>query len=125
MVSTMVCAHSILRDGAGQPSRVVPRLAIHVERDGCVLVDAPDAIPLANVLIAVKKRSRRIRLHVIAAKVRLAHALPREYVSGEPVHYLGRRYRLKVIVNTGVTVQTRMRGMFIAVTAPERSTVSS
>jgi len=104
-----------------QPSRTVPRVAIHVEPDGRVLVDAPNTAPLADVLTAVKKRSRWISQHVGAAKARLAHVLPREYVSGESLHYLGRRYRLKVIVNAGAMAQARMRGAFIAVTVSEHA----
>ncbi len=104
-----------------QASRTVTRVAIHVEPDARVLVDAPDTAPLADVLAAVKKRARWISQYVGAAKVRLAHVLPREYVSGESLHYLGRRYRLKVIVNTGVAVEARMRGAFITVTTPENS----
>ena len=104
-----------------QSARTVPRLAIHVEPDGRVLVDAPDAAPLDTVLAAVKKRSRWISRHVSAARVRLAHLLPREYVSGEALHYLGRRYRLKVIVAVGATPGARMRGAFIVVTVPAQS----
>ncbi len=102
-----------------QSSRTVTRVAIHVEPDARVLVDAPDTAPLADVLTAVKKRARWISQHVGAARARLAHVLPREYVSGESLHYLGRRYRLKVIVNTEAAVEARMRGVFIAVTVPE------
>jgi hypothetical protein len=101
-----------------QPSRVVPRIAIHVESDGRVQVDAPCAAPLAEVLAAVKKRSRWICQHVNAAKARLAHVLPSEYVSGESLHYLGRRYRLKVIVDMASPVEARMRGAFIVVSVP-------
>lgn len=104
-----------------QTSRTVARVAIHVEPDARVLVDAPDAAPLADVLAAVKKRARWISQHVGAAKARLAHVLPREYVSGESLHYLGRRYRLKVIVNAEAAVVARMRGAFITVTAPEHA----
>lgn len=99
-------------------SRIVTRIAIHVDPDARVLVDAPDTAPLADVLTAVKKRARWISQHVGAAKARLAHVLPREYVSGESLHYLGRRYRLKVIVNAEAAVEARMRGAFITVTAP-------
>jgi predicted metal-dependent hydrolase len=102
-----------------QASRTITRVAIHVEPDARVLVDAPDTVPLADVLTAVKKRARWISQHVGAARARLAHVLPREYVSGESLHYLGRRYRLKVIVNAETAVETRMRGAFITVTAPE------
>ena len=103
-----------------QSSRTATRVAIHVEPDARVLVDAPDTAPLADVLAAVKKRARWISQHVGAARARLAHVLPREYVSGESLHYLGRRYRLKVIVNAEAAVEARMRGAFITVTAPEQ-----
>lgn len=99
-----------------QPSRLVSRIAIHVEPDGRVHVDAPTLAPLADVLSAVRKRSRWISHHVSAAKDRLAHVLPREYVSGESIHYLGRRYRLKVIVEANSAVEARLRGEFVVVT---------
>ena len=107
-----------------QPSRTATRVAIHVDPDARVLVDAPDAARLADVLVAVKKRARWISQHVNAARARLAHVLPREYVSGESLHYLGRRYRLKVIVNPEALVETRMRGAFITVTAPESASAT-
>jgi predicted metal-dependent hydrolase len=103
-----------------QPSRVVSRIAIHVEPDGRVQVDAPSTAPLADVLSAVKKRCRWISQHVSAAKARLAHVLPREYVSGESLHYLGRRYRLKVIVDPATPLKAHMRGAFIIVAVPKR-----
>lgn len=101
-----------------QPSRVVSRIAIHVEPDGRVEVDAPSAASLAEVLAAVKKRVRWISQQVSAIKERLKHVLPCEYVSGESLHYLGRRYRLKVIVDLRSPVEARMRGAFIIVTLP-------
>jgi predicted metal-dependent hydrolase len=104
-----------------QLTRTVTRIAIHVDPDARVLVDAPDTAPLADVLTAVKKRARWISQHVDAARARLAHVLPREYVSGESLHYLGRRYRLKVIVNAEAAVEARMRGAFITVTGPEHT----
>lgn len=102
-----------------QSSRTVTRVAIHVEPSARVLVDAPDAAPLSVVMVAVKKRARWISQHVSAAKARVAHVLPREYVSGEALKYLGRRYRLKVIVNAEAPLDTSMRGAFITVTAPD------
>ena len=102
-------------------SRTITRVAIHVEPDARVLVDAPDTAPLADVLTAVKKRARWISQHVGAARARLAHVLPREYVSGESLHYLGRRYRLKVIVNAGAAIEARMRGAFITATVPDHA----
>lgn len=107
-----------------KPSRVVPRVAIHVEPDGRVQVDAPSTAPLVEVLAAVKKRSRWISQHVSAAKARLAHVLPREYVSGESLLYLGRRYRLKVIVDPAASVKAHMRGAFIIVAVPKHDTTT-
>jgi predicted metal-dependent hydrolase len=106
-----------------QPSRTVQRVAIHVEPDGSVLVDAPEATPIDTVLTAVKKRSRWISQHVGAARERLAHVLPREYLSGESLHYLGRRYRLKVSIQAGAVPDARMCGGFIVVTVPKHSPV--
>ena len=104
-----------------QPLRANQRLAIHVEPDGRVLVDAPEAAPLDTVLSAVRKRSRWISRHVDAARKRMAHVRPRDYVSGESLHYLGRRYRLKVVIQADASPDTRMRGGFIVVTVPEPS----
>lgn len=101
-----------------QTTRVVSRVSIHVEPDGRVEVDAPPSTPLADVLAAVRKRSRWISQHVSAAKARLAHVLPREYVSGESIHYLGKRYRLKVIVQTGFASEAKLRGAFLVVSVP-------
>lgn len=101
-----------------QTTRVVSRVSIHVEPDGRVEVDAPPSTSLADVLAAVRKRSRWISQHVSAAKARLAHVLPREYVSGESIHYLGKRYRLKVIVQTGFASEAKLRGTFLVVSVP-------
>lgn len=106
-----------------QPSRAVTRVAIHVEPDACVLVDAPDTALLVDVLTAVKKRARWISKHVNAARTRLAYVLPREYVSGESLHYLGRRYRLKVVIDAEVRAEARMRGAFITVTTTEQASI--
>lgn len=98
-----------------QPSRAASRIEIHVEPDGSVLVNAPNSAPLDEVLAAVRRRSRWISQHVNAAKARMVHVLPREYVSGESLYYLGRRYRLKVIVNPTSAAEARLRGAFVVV----------
>ena len=73
------------------------RIAIHVDPDGSVLVDAPPDFADDAVRQAVQKRARWVIDHVAEARSRHAHVRPREYVSGEQVLYLGRRYMLKVI----------------------------
>lgn len=78
------------------PSRTT-KVAIHVNPDGSVSVDAPPDQPEQAIKHAVQKRARWITNHVTEARQRYAHVRPREYVSGEQVLYLGRRYMLKVL----------------------------
>ena len=104
-----------------QADREVQRLSIHVEPDGRVLVDAPPGVAHAVVLAAVRKRSRWISQHVEAALGRRTNLSPRQYVSGESLLYLGRRYRLKVVVQPDARAGASMRAGFVVVTVPDRS----
>lgn len=103
-----------------QLQRQANRIAIHVEPNGSVLVDAPANASLEHVRAAVAKRARWISGNVQAARTRWAQIQPREYVSGESLLYLGRRYRLKVLPDRGAAPGAAMRGPFIEVTVPER-----
>lgn len=102
-----------------QPGRT-RRVAIHVEPDGRVVVDAPAGAAQAEIASAVSARARWIHGHVLAARQRMAHVLPREYVSGESLPYLGRRYRLKVNVEPAAGSSVRLRGGFVEVTVAEK-----
>jgi predicted metal-dependent hydrolase len=73
------------------------RIAIHVHHDGAVEVEAPENAGEAVIRKAVLKRARWVLRHVGDARKRFEHVLPRQYVSGEQVLYLGRRYALKVV----------------------------
>jgi len=90
--------------------RRTTRVAIHVEPDGKVIVDAPPGFCPAAIQEAVQKRARWIVSHVEDAKARFAHVHPREYVSGEQIIYLGRRYVLKVLPTTEKPKAVRLRG---------------
>lgn len=72
------------------------RIKIDVLSDGGVNVDAPIGATAEEIAKALQKRGRWVHEHVAAARKRFEHVLPREYVSGEQVIYLGRRYSLKV-----------------------------
>ena len=72
------------------------RVRIHVHHDGSVEVEVPETATHDEIGKAVQKRARWVHDHVHNAKRRFEHVLPREYVSGEQVLYLGRRYSLKV-----------------------------
>lgn len=109
--------HFTLRE---HPQRPPHRIAIHVEPDGDVLVDAPPGSSIEKVKGAVIKRARWIRGNVEAARSRHAHVLPREYVSGESVLYLGRRYRLKVLADQDGTPEAALRGHFVEVRVETR-----
>lgn len=98
-----------------QPERKARRVAIHVEPDGRVIVDVPPEASPTQIKTAVAARARWIHKHVSEARARLAHVLPREYVSGESLLYLGRRYRLKVSIDDVDIVAVRLKGGYIEV----------
>lgn len=86
------------------------RIAIHVDPDGTVIVDAPPGFTDEAVRHAVQKRARWITNNVADAVQRFAHVRPREYVSGEQVLYLGRRYLLKVVIAVRPSKSAKLRG---------------
>ncbi len=86
------------------------RVAIHVNPDGSVAVDAPIGFSDANIKQAVQKRARWVVSHVIEARDRYAHVRPKEYVSGEQVLYFGRRYVLKVVPVDKAVAVVRLKG---------------
>jgi predicted metal-dependent hydrolase len=86
------------------------RIAIHVEPDGTVMVDAPPVFTDQAVQHAVQKRARWIIANVTDAAQRFAHVRPREYVSGEQVLYVGRRYLLKVVITAKPSKSAKLRG---------------
>ena len=98
-----------------QSQRRQASIAIHVEPEGRVLVDAPIQASHTAILAAVRKRARWIQDHLSNFNRRHAHILPREYVSGESTLYLGRRYRLKVIPVDDAGVNVKLRGSYLEV----------
>ena len=98
-----------------RPERRSGRVAIHVEPDGQVLVDAPVDASVQDIRTAVSARAHWIHTHVSEARQRLAQVTPREYVSGESWPYLGRRYRLKVMIEAGANPGVRLAGQLLVV----------
>jgi predicted metal-dependent hydrolase len=72
-------------------------------------------------LAAVRKRSRWIDRHVEAARARRDSVQPRQYVSGESLLYMGRRYRLKVHVDPDAPVGSKLRAGYLVVSVPRKS----
>ena len=91
-------------------TRRTTKVAIHVDPDGTVVVDVPPGFNAFQVQTAVQKRARWVIKHVGEAKVRFAHVRSREYVSGEQIMYLGRRYVLKVIPVPEKPKPVRLKG---------------
>ncbi|WP_114008042.1 M48 family metallopeptidase [Cohaesibacter intestini] len=73
------------------------KIAINVEPDGTVLVQAPVAANASAIHQSVHAKARWIFQHVVNAQSRFHNVLNREYVNGEEVMYLGRRHQLKLI----------------------------
>lgn len=108
------------------PSRA-SRIAIHVNPDGTVVVDAPPDQPDDRIAKAIQRRGRWIASHVSEARSRFRHVTPRNYVSGEQVLYLGRRYALKVVKEEGSTGEARLKGGRLEVRhqSPDRAKVKA
>jgi predicted metal-dependent hydrolase len=102
-------------------NRKSSRVAIHVDPDGFVWVDAPDVASEQQIRASVARRARWIYRHLVAIRLRRAQVFSREYVSGETVLYLGRRYRLKVIAEQGTPAGVKLRGGYFEVLAPTSS----
>lgn len=93
-------------------------VSIHVHPNGSVQVDAPEGEDLSRIQRAVLKRARWIRRHVHGARQHHALVLPRAYVSGESLPYLGRRYQLKVLDARGGSPSVRLLRGQVRVAAP-------
>ena len=72
-------------------------IKVHVHPNGHVQVDAPVNTSLQEIKSAVMRRARWIVKHIKDIEERSRYVLPRTWVSGESMFYLGRRYVLKVI----------------------------
>jgi predicted metal-dependent hydrolase len=96
------------------------KVSIHVYPDGSVRVDAPENRDLPEIHQAVLKRARWIKHHVDQFKRQREQALPRTYVSGESLFYLGRRYQLKVKSQNGSSPTVKLIGGRICVETSSR-----
>jgi predicted metal-dependent hydrolase len=102
------------------PRRRNCSVAIHVDPDGAVHLDAPQDASDADIRQALQRRASWIHRHLLETEARHRLLLPREYVSGETVLYLGRRYRLKVLAGAQ-DQRAALRGGYLEVAVPARS----
>jgi len=90
------------------------RISIHIHPDGTLRVDAPADASLQEIKQAVYRRAKWITAQLEHVNKHSSQVLPREYVSGEGLLYLGRRYLLKVRKSTDGTSGVKLhRGLLI------------
>lgn len=104
-------------------SRTKSSISIHIEPNGRVLIDAPALASDSEIRFAAMRRVTWIYKRLSEIEDRLRLTTTREYVSGETIYYLGRRYRLKVIGESNAR-SVRIRGGYIEVSAVDSSSAS-
>lgn len=90
--------------------RPSPRVLVHVEPDGQVVVQALGDASASDVVAVVRRRARWIHARLQALGECQSLLAPREWVSGECHRYLGRRYLLKVIVDPTAAESVKLAG---------------
>lgn len=78
-----------------KPARTKRKAVIHVHPNGEVEVQTPEGTSLEAAKQALLRRARWVAGHLQGIEERQRHVLSRDYVSGETLFYLGRRYVLK------------------------------
>ena len=73
------------------------KITIRVNQYGDVLVSAPEDLPEYMVIDYVQSKAPWIYRNLEEFKKKQSMAVPKEYISGESFHLLGKQYRLKVI----------------------------
>jgi predicted metal-dependent hydrolase len=96
------------------------RLTIHVHPDQTVTAVAPAGQPWDRVHARLKARASWIARQLRYFEQFKPSPVPRRYVSGETVLYLGRQYRLRV--RRSGTPSVRLRGQHLLVELPDAAT---
>tara|TARA_R110002095_G_scaffold55764_5_gene48031 strand:+ start:1861 stop:2643 length:783 start_codon:yes stop_codon:yes gene_type:complete len=76
------------------------QVVIKVHSDRRVVATAPEHTSKEAIQEAVNKRAKWIWKHMTTFSSLKEHVLPRQYVSGESQFYLGRRYMLKILIES-------------------------
>ena len=90
------------------------KVAIHVQPDQQIIIDAPPGTTTNIIKQALLKRARWVTRQQSKLAELHRYALPRQHVSGETHWYLGKRYLLKVKVTKAEKPGTKLqRGMLL------------
>ncbi|MBL9000474.1 MAG: M48 family metallopeptidase [Phycisphaerae bacterium] len=107
-----VIAYAINRGARSRARLVVSPL-------GAVEVRVPDDYPEVQISELVKRRSSWIAKQQDYFERYRPRELPRRYISGESLRYLGRQYRLRITKSDSDNVQLRGRTLQISLVMPE------
>lgn len=135
-IAAMVPTHSVQygdrrldflwRQGNKQDKSTSRKARIHVHPNGLVEVETPAEASLAEAKQALLKRAQWVSRHLRDIEARRADILERDYVSGETVFYLGRRYMLKVQKCSQPEPVKLLRGkVCFSLAAPNKQTVKA
>lgn len=84
------------------------QVTIKVHPDQRVVATVPIDATSEAIQTAIVKQARWVWQHIIAFRSLHDHVLPRHYVSGETQFYLGRRYMLKVSIDTNASLNVKL-----------------
>ena len=114
------------RQRTKRPATGVRKARIHVHPNGLVEVETPPETTLSEAKQALLKRAQWVSRHLREIEARRADILERDYVSGETVFYLGRRYMLKVNECSQPEPVKLLRGkVCIGLASPSKQTVKA
>ena len=99
-------------------------LEIAVEPDASVVVAAPRDATLETIGEKVRKRAAWIRRQQRYFIQFLPRTPDRQYVAGETHLYLGRQYRLKIVLHVQTTVKLARGFIVVSTHGPERTEVT-
>ena len=91
---------TLLVDGLAYKLRRSPRrrtVGIIVDRDGSLVISAPDDCPEEVIEKAARAKRSWVRAKLAEKRLLFPPRAPREYVTGEGFYHLGRSYRLLLI----------------------------
>lgn len=89
-------------------------VGVTVERDGSLVLSAPDDCPVERVEEIAREKQFWVYTKLAEKSLLFRPPPPKEYVSGETFHYLGRGYRLKLVAPGEQGVPLRlMHGLFL------------
>lgn len=135
-IATLESTHSVQYGGrrlaflwrqrTNRPPTGIRKARIHVHPNGLVEVETPPETTLSEAKQALLKRAQWVSKHLRDIEARTAEVLEREYVSGETVFYLGRRYILKVTQSNEQEPVKLLRGRIcIDLASPNIKTVKA